>query len=455
MRRASSERWMRAVEGVDVEDGEAEGGDGSADLSRSAHAVRRYHSGGVSRMASGLGSASYHGVEGGRQRTPNRRPPRKTIQTPNSDGSEGGSFGAEDYEYELNLSGRSARTLDSIEDLEDFEHSDFQTPGMMDYDEEILELMQKANPEHTAQLQRRVGRKRDAVNYDQNMPMMTRQALMTRTASTQIQRQYVDQNNIDRRRLLVRSMSNSSMASNDELSMSQHRQQFSRGTGPARRPPPRTRSSGMAALSRSEHPYHGGRAGSETEDRRRLSRTKSGASTSSFRQSQKPNRVQSVTRRPDGVEGARKGPPEERKGSLARAQSMHATLGRNRGSASPKKPERRVPTSIDTKPSKQQSREKEDDSSVSEDSDLESDEDNNALASPRRKIPIKAAPKVAPTPPKTKTDKRDFSVKKNRSKLHSMLYEGKMGVDMKDLLNTVQQGEVMRSPVKTLMMPSP
>lgn len=453
VKRSSSERWNRAVEGIEGEDDE-EGGDPDQELSRSAHVVRRYHSGGVGRMAAGLGSASYHGTEGARVRTPNRRPPRRPVQTPNSDGSGGGSFGGDDYEYELNLSGRSARTLDSIEDLEDFEHIDFQTPGFVDYDEEIFELMQKANPEHTAHLQRRVQRKRDAVNYDQNMPMMTRQALMTRTASTQVQRQFVDQSTIDKRRMLVRSMSNSSMASNDELSMSQHRQQFARA-GPSRRPPPRTRSSGMAALSRSEHPHHSGRPGAAEEDRRRVFRTKSGASTSSFRQNQKPNRVQSVnTRRADGgggLESARKGPPDERKGSLARAQSMHATVGRT---LSPKKPERRPPTTIEAR--KSAAREKEDDesSSVSEDSDVESDEDE-ALVSPRRKIPIKVVPKVAPTPPKTKTDKRDFSIKRNRCKLHSMLYDLRMGVDMKELLNTVQQGEVTRSPIHTLMMPSP
>jgi len=453
---------MRAVEGVDGEEDVVDEVvvDRGNELSRSAHAIRRYHSGGVSRLATGLGSASYHGVETGRQRTPNRRPPRKSANhTPTSDNSGSGSFAGDDYEYDINLSARSARTLDSIEDLEDFEHIDFQTPGIIDYDEEILELMQKANPEHTAQLQRRVQRRREAVNYDQNMPMMTRQALMTRTGSTQVQRQYVDQNSIDHQRLLVRSISNSSAASNDQLSMSQHREQFFRGAPVGRRPPPRTRSSGMAALSRSEHPYsHTASRLSDSDDRRRLFRAKSGASTSSFRQTQKPNRVQSISRRPDGLDTSRRGPPDERKGSLSRAKSMHAAVGRTRG-LSPKRPEQAVPTSIDTKSSKEAPDDKDipkDDSSVSEDSDVESDEEIQMLSpqKPKRLVPmIKVAP--TPPPPRKKTDKRDFTVKRNRAKLHSMLYESKMGVDMKELLTQVQQGEVPRSPIHALMMPSP
>lgn len=477
MRRASSERWMRTVEGVDMSFDGPEIGRSRADsseLSRSAHGIKRFHSGGAGRLSAGLGTSSYHGTDGGSsgRRTPSRRAPRKAMHTPNSDASGGGSFG-EDYEYEMNLSGRSSRTLDSIEDLEDFEHIDFQTPGMVDYDEEILELMQRANPEHTAQLQRRVARKREAVNYDQNMPMMTRQALMTRTASTQVQRQFVDQSTIDRRNLMVRSMSSSSMASStEELSLSQHRQQFSRG-GPSRRPPPRTRSSGMAAaLSRSEHPYGHGPPRPSEDDRRRVPvRTKSSTSTSTFRYNQKPNRVQSLSRRPgaaEGLDNSRRGANDDPRGSLSRAQSMHASLERAGGprSLSPKKPERRVPKSIDTKHGKEspvRGDSKDEDSSVSECSDVESDDDDESVSSDesperpvRRKIPIKLTPpKPIPALQRKKTDKRDFTVKRNRSKLHAMLYETKMGVDMKDLLKQVQRGEVPRSPIKTLMMPSP
>jgi hypothetical protein len=447
MRRASSERWNRAVEGMDDEEEEEE--DPKKDLSRSAHnpkPVKRYNSGGMTRMSTGIGTASYHGMEGGggRHRTPNRPRSRKAAQTPNSDTS-GGSFGAEDYEYEMNLSGRSGRSLESIDDLEDFEHIDFQTPGMANYNAEVMELMQRANPEVTAHLEARVNHKRGAVNYDQNMPMITRQALMTRTASTMAQRQFVDQSSIDKRNMLVRSMSNSSMASNDDLSMSQHRQQFARAA-PSRRPPPRTRSSGMAALSRSEHPQR------VTEDPRRgVGRTRSGVSSNTFRQNQKPNRLLSVPRRADGTEvTGRKGPPEERRGNISRAQSMQATVGRK---ISPKKPARRVPKAVPTKvPTR--TKEDEDDSSVSEDSDVDS-EDEMATRSPlkpRRKTLIK---KVAPMPAQKKTDKRNFVIKKNRAKLHSMIYESKMGVDMNDLLKQVQQGEVQRSPIKTLLMPSP
>ena len=432
LRGNSSERFRRAVEGESEE-----GDDRGQSLSRSAHGSTRRRSG----STDSLGSGSYHGSsERSRTRTPNKRRPRRTNHPPNSDGS------GENFEHEMSLSGRSSRTLDSIEDLEDFEHVDFQTPGMINYDAEILELMQKANPEHTAQLQRRVGRRREAVNYDQNMPMMTRQALMTRTASSQVQRQFVDQSNLDKRNMLLRSMSSSSMSA-EEISMSQNRQQVARPV-PSRRPPPRTRSSGMA-LSISEHP---------ADDKRRLFRTKSGASTSSFRQTQKPNRVQPISRRSGEMDGSRsnRGAPEDRNGSLSRAKSMHATVGRT---VSPKKPERRVPKAVESKAAQETSGEKhppKDDSSMSEDSDVESDEEGTAIVTPRRKIPppMKAAPKPV-MPPKQKTDKRDFTVRRNRAKLHSMLYESKMGVDMHDLLETVRLGEVLRSPWKALMMPSP
>ena len=53
-------------------------------------------------------------------------------------------FEEDDFEYEMNRSGRSVGTLDSIEDLEDFEHVDFQTPGMVDFEEEI-KRMEKYN----------------------------------------------------------------------------------------------------------------------------------------------------------------------------------------------------------------------------------------------------------------------------------------------------------------------
>jgi hypothetical protein len=432
MRRSSSERFRRAIEG---ETEEAD--DRGQNLSRSSHgSVRRR-----AVSSESLGSASYHGSsERSRTRTPNKRPTRRGMYTPNSDCSG-------NYDHELNLSGRSARTLDSIEDLEDLGHVDFQTPGMANYDAEILELMRKANPEHTAQLQRRVGRRREAVNHDQDMPRMTRQALMTRTGSTQVQRQFVDQSILDKRGMMVRSMSNSSELA-DEMSMLPHRQQLARGA-PSRRPPPRTRSSGMALSMTDHHP---------SDDKRRVFRTKSGASTSSFRQTQKPNRVQPIPRRPGDMDTSRsnRAAPEDRNGSLSRARSMHATVGR--AAVSPKKPERRIPKGAESTSGHETSAEKQaelDDSSISEDSDVESDEDGKPITTIRRKFPpLKIAPKPV-MPPKPKSDKRDFTVKRNRAKLHSMLYESKMGVDMHDLLETVRQGEITRSPWKALMMPSP
>jgi len=433
MRRTSSERFRRAVDG----DPNEEDYDHGQSLSRSAHGTARRRGG----SSDSLGSGSYHGIsERTRQmRTPNVRPPRRSSRTPKSDGSVGS------YDHDVNLSGRSNRTLDSIEDLEDFENIDFQTPGMANYDAEILELMQRANPERTTQIQRRVGRRREAVNYDRNMPMMTRQALMTRTASTQVQRQYVDGDSLDKRNMLVRSMSNSSM-STEEIPMSQHRHQGTRAL-PARRPPPRTSSSGMA-LSISEHPA--------PDDKRRLFRTRS--STSSFRQNQKPNRVQPISRRTGEMDNSRSshGVPDDRNGSLSRAKSMHATVGRP--APSPKKPQRRVPKT-EPKSSNVSTEEKsppKDDSSMSEDSDVESDDDGLAVDTPTRKVATVVKPTPKPIMPvRKKTDKGDFTVKRNRAKLHSILYESKMGVDMHDLLETVRQGEVLRSPWKALMMPSP
>jgi hypothetical protein len=125
---------------------------------------------------------------------------------------------------------------------------------------------------------------------------------------------------------------------------------------------------------------------------------------------------------------------------------MHATVGRT--AISPNKAERRVPKAQES--SRETHSSKDDDSDISEDSDVESDEES----SKPKVAPVKSQPKPI-LPPRKKTDKRDFTVKRNRAKLHSMIYESKMGVDMHDLLETVRQGEVPRSPWKALMMPSP
>mmetsp|Transcript_117906 Transcript_117906/g.176124 ORF Transcript_117906/g.176124 Transcript_117906/m.176124 type:complete len:843 (-) Transcript_117906:210-2738(-) len=499
MRRASSERWKRAVEGEDDPEAiqnraRATLRDANAELSRSAHSIRRYHSGGVGAMSSGLDARSYHGPTEGRR--PPLRTPRKQIRGPPPDSADsGGSFGNDYDDYDLNLSGRSARTLDSIEDLEDFEHMDFQTPGMVDYDEEILDLMQRANPENTAQLNRRVHRKREAVNYDQNMPMMTRQALLTRQASAQVARQRFDGSNIDRQRLLLRSDSMSS-ADGGELSMSNHRPMRTTPGG-GRRPPPRTRSSGMAAMA-----GHAGRSkdvpgfmqqaptrSTDPENRRGVFRTRS--STASFKQyHNKPNRVASLSRRgpgtgeqidPHSMRGSTSASsaapaPADRRGSLQRAKSTTALRPSKkldpRGDAAdhevaPRKKEEapaRKSDSDDERRGKKKQKEKapRDDESLnseSEDSDVESieEEEMESPKKPARRKPTKPVQPKSPIPIKAKksTDKRDMLVKRNRCKLHAMMYEVKMGVDMKDLFVEVQKGEIPKSPIKALMMPSP
>lgn len=483
MRRSSSERWMRAVEQSD-----SQGADHSEviqnrartslmnankELSRSAHSMRRYNSGGVGAMSKGLEHRSYHGPD-------NRRTPRKPGR--GSDAVESAESFDDEYEsYELNLSGRSQRTLDSIEDLEDFEHIDFQTPGMIDYDDEIIELMRRANPENTAQLNRRVQRKRGAVDYDQDMPMMTRQALLTRQASSQVMRQRVDGSNIDRQRLMIRNDSMSSMASmasNEELSHSNHRQL--RGT-PGRRAPPRTKSSGMAAMKRNDVP---GFMQTDPDDRRRLFRTRS-TTTNSFRQYyNKPNKVAQLSRRTpeqrehpartsshvglphgSGGSGERKRPPQRAKSTTAlRRPGVSPHRG---GSFTPNKPARRVPRS-ESKPKSPAKDDVPDLKSTSSDSEdehgvkikhkkkpaKETGGSGSEMTPPKRKSSKSSIPK-SPQPKHKTVNKRDMMVKRNRRKLHSVIYDAKMGVDMKDLVKKVQKGEIPKSPIKSLMMPSP
>jgi hypothetical protein len=494
MRRASSERWKRAVEGEDDPDAiqiraRATLRDANAELSRSAHSIRRYHSGGVGAMASGLDTRSYHGPTENR-RPPLRTPRKQTRGAPSDSADSGGSFGNDYDDYELNLSGRSARTLDSIEDLEDFGHMDFQTPGMVDYEEEILEQMQRANPENTAQLNKRVHRKREAVNYDQNMPMMTRQALLTRQASAQVARQRFDGSNIDRQRLLLRS---DSMTSTDgagaELSMSNHRPMRTTPGG-GRRPPPRTRSSGMAAMA-----GHAGRnkdapsfmqqapaRSTDPENRRGVLRTRS--STASFKQyHNKPNRVAQLSRRgpgtgdqidPHSMRGTTSSStsvPVDRRRSLQRAKSTTALRPTNkldpRGAPADhdvhgKKddvPDLKSADSDAEKRGKKKKKAIKDDESLnseSEDSDVESiEEEIVSPKKPTRRKPTKSVSLPTPIKVKTFTDKRDMLVKRNRCKLHSMMYDVKMGVDMKDLFVEVQKGDISKSPIHALMMPSP
>jgi hypothetical protein len=141
------------------------------------------------------------------------------------------------------------------------------------------------------------------------------------------------------------------------------------------------------------------------------------------------------------------------------------------------KPERRVPKIIETKGGEddepdlhsessgsegenvvKRKKKAKDDSSIqsqseSEDSDVDSDDDPSPKKHAKR-IPAKVTPtKTSPT--KKSTNKRDMTVKRNRRKLHSVVYQAKMGVDMRDLFKQVQKGEIPKSPIKTLMMPSP
>lgn len=501
LNRASSERWNRAVEGVDDR-----GSDepqsiktraheslnrANDELSKSAHTLRRHHSGGAF-MAGNLDRRSHHGGAELGRRTPTdgRRRPSRNYDSVDS----AGSFGGESYES-FDRSTHSQRTLESIEDFEDFGRIDFQTPGMVAFDEELLDLMQRANPEVTAHLDQRVHRKRDMVMYDQNMPMMTRRALLTRQASAQVSRQYVDGSSIDRKRLLLRSDSMSSVNSHDDLTLSNHRSL--RGT-PGRRAPPRTKSSGLGAVVRNDYivPGAGPSRPSDSDDRRRVFRTRSGTGTNSFRQHpNKPNRIQSLSRRPasgDQIEpqstrGAQIEPHSMRGATssgdamisrrpLQRAKSTTSLKGTNSiDRVASQKPARRMPKKDrDEVPDLKSTSSDEgafEDFSVdyeSEDSDVVSDIESRT---PSPKKPLRRKPTKAPTkevPLKSKsaptastkkasksTDKKDMANRRNRQKLHLLMYEAKMGVDMKDLFKQVRDGEMPRSPIKTLMMPSP
>ncbi len=395
MRKSHSERWDRAAETTEGEEAEnspvvkrrSKASDG---LSRSAHTtrVRRNNSSGLSRMKGSLNSRSYHGAErdhrsaSGGKRTPKRSARRNGGETLNSAGDES----VKSFETHSFHDGRSQATLESIEDFEDFEEDvyamEMQTPGMIDFDQEMLDLMQRANPEVTDHLDRRVHRKREMVAFDQNMPMMTRQALLTRQASSQVQRQFIDGSTIDKQRLLLR---------NDSMGSSSHRSMRSALGG--RRAPPRAKSSGLGAMG-------------QVDDRRRVFRSSS-SQAASFNQhyQNKPNKVRNLSRRASGdlapVHGQRPRSGEVRRRPVQRAASTTAIRRANSSDLmSPLKPVRR--TSGDR---------------IEEDMDM--------------------------------------SNKRNRSKLHFLMYKSKMKVDMDDLFTKVREGETPRSPIDSLRMPSP
>jgi hypothetical protein len=114
------------------------------------------------------------------------------------------------------------------------------------------------------------------------------------------------------------------------------------------------------------------------------------------------------------------------------------------------------------------------DESASDDSDIEDDEDSDVVSdgesltpsprkpsrrvTPTRKAPARAKSDILPQKKPVvarSTDKKDMTNKRNRRKLHLLMYEAKMGVEMKDLFQQVREGVTPRSPIKTLMMPSP
>lgn len=404
MRKSHSERWDRAGEAAEGEEAKnspvvkrrSKASDG---MSKSAHTsrVKRNNSSGLSRMKGSLNNRSYHGSErdhrsaSGGKRTPKRLSRRNGGETPNSTGDESiKSFDTHSFH-----DGRSQATLESVEDYEDFEEDvyamEMQTPGMVDFDQEMLDLMQRANPEVTDHLDRRVHRKREMVAFDQNMPMMTRQALLTRQASSQVQRQFIDGSTIDKKRLLLR---------NDSMGSSSHRSTM-RSALAGRRAPPRAMSSGLGAMGR------GGfmDANREGDDRRHMFRSGS-SQAASFNQyyQNKPNRVRNLSRRASGDLAPVHGRPrtgEVRRKPVQRAASTTAIRRANSADhMAPVKPLRRMSND-----------------KIEEDMDM--------------------------------------STKRNRSKLHFMMFKSKMNVDMEDLFKQVREGETPRSPIDSLRMPSP
>ena len=466
--RSYSERWMRKVEGVDSEGvddptvirrrAEESLNRASDGLSRSTHSrIRRHHSTNLGKMSGGLSHRSYHGGDSGR-RTPSdgRRTPRRPIRHHEMVDS-AGSFG-DDSNDSFGECTRSQGTLESIDDFEDFGEDfygmELQTPGIVDFDEEMLDLMQRANPEVTEHLDRRVHRKREMVAYDQNMPMMTRQALLTRQASAQVSRQFLDGNTIDKKRLLIRNDSMSSTNSRDELKLSSHR---SIRSAHGRRAPPRAKSSGLGAMGRPGYMQSIGgptRTSEQPDDRRRVFRSRSShGGTNQFSQN-KPNKVRSLSRRassdliqPHTVRGPpRSNDPTTRRRALQRANS--ATSLRR-----PTSSEHTAPHMPERKGSKEKYRI--DDGS---DTDSEIGSDCESPTSSLKKLssgPTKLDPSRGKKKDIKSVDKNDMRNKKNRTKLHLLMYKTKMCVDMNVLFKHAREGETPRSPSLSLRMPSP
>ena len=478
--RASSERWRKAV------DGQADSGsaldsetierrarasllNANADVSRSAHSHRR--GGGLE------GSRSFHENNAAK----NTRAARKAHS---NDALGTASYHRSFDSYDMNLSGHSRgtldSTLDSIEDLEDFEHIDFQTPGMVNYDAEIHDLMKRANPERTTQLNRRVHRRRENVSYDQNMPMMTRQALLTRQAGSQVARGRVDPSRVDRGRLELKN----STHDRKDISLSNHRGRFT----PGRRAPPRTRSSTVGMMRPAvEVPgfmQQQPQDASDDRDRRGLFKTRSSTQTNSFRQYlNKPNKVAQLSSRRPSASGSSGGDaidPHSARGAPSEPVERRSGLQRAKSTTELRRPVRTDPREVtdnedetkkivkpragaDDMPGLKPSRTKDE---VDEDSDIESDDSSGdsmaeELTSPKRPVKINAPksspPKAirSPSPKKKVFNKRDFTVERSRRKLHSMMYEHKMGITMKGLLKQVKNGDPIKSPKSPVKSVSP
>mmetsp|Transcript_2834 Transcript_2834/g.6664 ORF Transcript_2834/g.6664 Transcript_2834/m.6664 type:complete len:589 (+) Transcript_2834:145-1911(+) len=350
-------------------------------------------------------------------------------------------YSDEDGAYSSDLDGSidSDGTYDSAEEYGEYGQGGMppETPAMMNYNQEINELMHKANPERTDHLMNRVNRQKGNVTYDQNMPMMTRQALMTRQASAQAQRNRVDANAVDRTKLGFR---NESFHGKNNGAAKPVR----RGPG-GKRAPPRSKSSGlgtMAMASRRAAPDGGGGGGADDPRARFRGR---GASTSFQRHSNKPNNVARIGRRGEMDRSGHRPAPssrgEPRRGNVGRAKS---TTALSRGSADPaQKPLRRQPRRT-TKEEQLKANE------VSDESDSEeysSDEESDSDGGPKRSRPKRRPKKVV--------DKQDMTIKKHRRKLHGMMYKIKMSVDMSDLMKEVKKGEIPKDPILALLMDEP
>lgn len=373
-------------------------------------------------MTGSLNSRSYHGMDSDRRGSgEGRRTPKRIVRPGRHQTPESANSAGDDSFDSIDDSRRSQGTLESIEDFEDYGEDiygmELQTPGMVDFEEEMLDLMQRANPEVTDHLDRRVHRKRAMVEYDHDMPMMTRQALLTRQASSQLQRQFFDGSSIDKKRLLLR---NDSMQSNN----SGHRVMRS-----GKRAPPRAKSSGLGAMGRGG--YMDSMGGPDSDDRRSVFRTGRSTQAASFNQyySNKPNKVRTLSRGASGDlvggHGLRPGSSGHRRRPVERARSTTA-LRRSHSSdrIGPRKPQRTLS----------------DDDSY-HDGDLESEERSHSL----RGSSLQGK----------KNERNDMSNNRNRSKLHLLMYSTKMSVDMDDLYQRVRDGETPRPPIDTLRMPSP